>query len=164
MKIRPIAATLLATGMAAMLSLGIISPASATTAVHPQAAPGAVLTSASITFFTDTDDKDGDTFVRVAVTDGTQSQRLGALVNGFFGHFDDQSARGPFSMVVRSGETADALEGGNIQVSIVPNGHDTWNFSYELDLGFSDGSIEPIESGPISLNQNSRINNLSILF
>jgi hypothetical protein len=162
MKIRHIAATLAAIGMAAALSLGAVSPASATT-VHPHVAPGSVLTSARITFFTDTDDKDGDTFVRVAVTDG-QSNRLAALLNGFFGHFNDQTAAGPFGMVVRSGVTADALEGGNVQISITPNGHDTWNFSYELDLGFSDGSIEPVESGPISLNQDSRVSNLPILF
>ena len=162
MKIRHIAATLAAVGMAAVLSLGAVSPASAAT-VHPHAAPGSVLTSARITFFTGTDDKDGDTFVRVAVTDG-QSGRLGALLNGFFGHFDDQTADGPFGMLVRSGVTADALEGGNVQVAITPNGHDTWNFSYELDLGFSDGSVEPFESGPLSLNQNSRVSNLPLLF
>lgn len=155
MKIRHIAAALVATGMAATLSLGTISPASAAaTAVHPQVAPGAVLTKATIEFFTTSDDKDFDTFVATRVTDG--SERLVARAQSFYTHFNDFTDNGPFPLTIRSSETAGDLNFGNINVTITPNGHDTWNFSYVLELTFSDGSIEDVDSGPLHLTQDSR--------
>jgi len=164
MKIRHIAATLLATGMAAMLSLGTISPASAAaTAVHPQVAPGAELTKATIEFFTTSDDKDFDTFVATRVTDGA-SGRLVARAQSFYTHFNDHTDNGPFPLTIRSSETGDDLNFGSINVTITPNGHDTWNFSYVLELTFSDGSIEDIDSGPLHLTQDSRSNDHDLVF
>ena len=150
---------------ALILSFALAGAASAAPrpGVHPRADPAALLTSASITFFTDTDDKDGDTFVATRVLDGTLG-RLAARAQGFYARFPDQTDNGPFPLTVRSGETADALEFGRIEITITPNGHDTWNFSYILTLHFSDGSTEEADSGPVSLSQNRRVSNVDLVF
>jgi hypothetical protein len=164
MKIRHIAAALLATATTAALSVGIMSPSSAAArVVHPQVAPGAVLTKATIEFFTTSDDKDFDTFVATRVTDGA-SGRLVARAQSFYTHFNDHTDDGPFPLTVRTSETADDLNFGNINVTITPNGNDTWNFFYVLELTFSDGSIEDVDSPPLHLTQDSRSNDTDLVF
>ncbi|PPK64995.1 hypothetical protein V5P93_004260 [Actinokineospora auranticolor] len=130
--LRRVAAPVLA---GAAIMVGVAGPASATPA-HADAA-GATLRSASITFTTLTDNKDFDTLVTVVVKD--RDGRVDAQTSGFFGEFKDQTSK-TLPLRIRTGATWDAIEnGGSITVTIAPNGHDTWNFAYELDLSYSDG-------------------------
>ncbi|WP_018681595.1 hypothetical protein [Actinokineospora enzanensis] len=130
--LRRIAAPVLA---GAAIMVGVAGPAAAAP-VHANAS-GATLRSASITFTTLTDDKDSDTLVTVLVKD--RDGRVDAQTTGFFGQFKDQTSK-TLPLRIRSGAAWDALEnGGSITITIAPNGHDTWNFAYEVDLSYSDG-------------------------
>jgi hypothetical protein len=110
-------------------------------------APGvanAVLSDANITFRTLDDDKDNDTFLRVRVFDS--AHRLVAVTSGFFGPFPDQTTNGPFSFRIRSGIDLSALDGGTMEVSIVPNGNDTWKFAFDAEFNDADGGFLPVSS------------------
>ena len=164
MRIRHAAAAALATAATAALSVGMMSPASAAAkVVHPQVADNATLTKATIEFFTTTNDKDFDTFVATRVTDGATG-RLVARAQSFYTHFSDHTDNGPFPLTIRSSETAGDLNFGNINITITPNGNDTWNFFYVLELTFSDGSIEDVDSPPLQQTETSRVNTTDLVF
>ena len=69
-----------------------------------------------------------------------------------------------FDTFVATRVTDGDLNFGNINITITPNGNDTWNFFYLLELTFSDGSIEDVDSPPLHLTQDSRINNTDLVF
>jgi hypothetical protein len=153
----------MAAGTALLLgSAGAASaaPVSHAGGVTPHLA-GATLTGATITFNTFNDDKDFDTFVRVTVT-GTNG--LAAVTSGFFGLFPDQSTRGPFRMTTRSGVTWESLTDNHVVISITPNGNDTWKFGFEVDLAFSDGSVEPEFLDFTVLSQSNRTGDFEFVF
>jgi hypothetical protein len=153
-----------ATATAALVlgSAGAASAASNTHAggVKPTLA-GATLTGATITFNTFNDDKDGDTFVRTTVT-GTNG--LAAVTSGFYGLFPDQSTHGPFNLTVRSGVTWESLTDNHVGITITPNGNDTWKFGFEVDLKFSDGSVEPEFQDFTVLSQGNRTGDYEFVF
>jgi hypothetical protein len=95
------------------------------------------LTSASITFHTNDDDKDDDTIVYVSVQKGTTAA---ADITDRFGHFNNNSDSGPFDLLMKTSLTREQLRTGNVTLAITPNGNDTWRFNCFLDLRFSDGS------------------------
>jgi hypothetical protein len=95
------------------------------------------LTSASITFHTNDDDKDDDTIVYVSVQKGTT---VAADITDRFGHFNNNSDSGPFDLLMKNSLTREQLRTGNVTLAITPNGNDTWRFNFFLDLRFSDGS------------------------
>jgi hypothetical protein len=98
----------------------------------------AALANATIRFHTNGNDKDADTHVTIDVTDGNNT--LAAHVDNDFGHFDNNSDNGPFGLEIRNPSSNADLERGNVRVRIDPNGHDTWEFNFTLDLQFDDGS------------------------
>ncbi|MFL6075271.1 MAG: hypothetical protein ACJ73S_17895 [Mycobacteriales bacterium] len=121
--------------------------------VHPDG-PGATLTSASITFFTLDDDKDGDTQLTVQVLDN--SGRAVAVFSGQPGLFDDQSTH-TIPLRIRSGVSFDSLSAGHLRISIQPNGDDTWKFGFEQDLNFSDGDFIPTLIDRTSLSEDNKV-------
>jgi hypothetical protein len=150
-----------ATASAALL----LGSAGAASAAEPQDGPalaGATLTGATITFNTFTDDKDFDTFVRATVNNANGS--LAAVTSGFFGVFPDQTTRGPFRMTVRSGVSWESLTDNHVVITITPNGNDTWRFGFEVDLMFSDGSVEPEFLDFTTLTQSNRTVDFEFVF
>jgi len=129
-----------------LLTLAAV-PASAATA------PDAHLAAAFVTFTTNDDDKDFDTLVRVNVED--PFGRIAADFTDFGTQYVDNTVHGPFSMHPDTGVVAAALNTGRVRVQIVPNGHDTWRFGYELTLFFTDGTSFVIRAANLSLSESS---------
>ena len=105
--------------------------------VNPPTAP-ITLANCQVSFHTNDEDKDDDTFVIVSVYDVNNT--LCATIANDFGHFNDHSDEGPFALLIRNPSTSDALSRGSVIIHIDPNGHDTWRFNFTLDLHFSDNS------------------------
>lgn len=98
----------------------------------------AVLSSATVAFHTNDDDKDHDTNVTVTVrqADGT----IAAHISDTFGHFPDHSDSGPFNLEIFNPGTRGEVQGGNFTLRVDPVGNDTWRLNTVVDLRFSDGS------------------------
>jgi len=143
-----IAATTAALGLIALATAG---PAAAAPA-HPTA-PGAVLTKATVFFHTNNEDTDDDTHVTVTVRD--RRGTVAAYTSNDFGHFDDNSDAGPFSLQV-SPARWDDVDFGTSTVRIDPNGNDTWRFNVRVDLYFSDGSHLGTDVSGIELTQDRK--------
>ncbi|MFI5952455.1 hypothetical protein [Cryptosporangium sp. NPDC051539] len=125
--------------MRLLLVGGVISSAVVVAGVpaSAQAAPGATLVQATVSFHTNNEDKDHDTHVSVVIRDRDQTEV--AAIDNDFGQFRDNSDSGPINLVIMHPSTWDALRSGAAtQVTISPNGHDTWRFNFHLDLLFSD--------------------------
>lgn len=142
-------------GMALPMLLGIASQTGwAATTVANGTAPDAHLSAAAVTFTTGNDNKDFDTLVRAQVE--TPSGRVASDFSDIGTEYRDNSVHGPFMMRTDTGVTAAMLSSGLVRISIDPNGHDTWHFSYGLTLFFSDGTSFVVQAGNLSLNQDSR--------
>ncbi|SRR5260370_26027497 len=113
------------------------------------------LTGANITFHTNDEDKDWDTKVFVVVRLGDAQGPVVARIAGFFTKFDDRSDAGPFDLWVVTPSTREELKRGQVEVSIKPNGNDTWRFNFLLDLIFSDGGHLIAKAKGIELTEDS---------
>jgi len=141
--------TMMAAASAAlMLTLSGAAKAATPGGVTPQAV-GANLTTATVTFNTLDDNKDSDTLLTVQVLD--VNGRVDATASGFFGEFANGSSH-PIPLRVRPGVKWETLVGGNLKVSIQPNGDDTWKFGFVADLEFDDFdfSITTVERTSLS--------------
>ena len=146
---------LAAIGMALPMLLGIgIQNGWAATTVANGTAPDAHLSAAAVTFTTGNDNKDFDTLVRAQVE--TPSGRVASDFSDVGIEYKDNSVHGPFMMRTDTGVTAAMLSSGVVRISIDPNGHDTWHFSYGLTLFFTDGTSFVTQVNNLSLNQDSR--------
>jgi hypothetical protein len=141
------------------LVVGPAGVASAAPSVTPASVPSAILQSASFTFNTQDDDKDGDTQLRLEVLDN--QNHVVAIANGTFGLFKDQSQNGPIPLRVRGGITEGSLVGGHLDVLITPNGNDTWKFDGEVDINF-DSDFQFTTFGRTVLSQSNRELNLPL--
>lgn len=144
---------LIAATLSTLLAL-TVAPASASAVrdpIHPDTVASATLTDARISFITNDEDKDADSFVGITVLG---HGRVGASLAGTFGHFDDGSFHGPFHMVLNNVTAAD-LSSGLVQFSFSPVGNDTWRFSYSLTLTFSDGTAFAFNENSKSLSQDN---------
>ena len=115
---------------------------------------GPSLVDARIRFHTNDEDKDADTHVTVTVEDFNQV--VAARVSNDFGHFDDQSDSGPFSLETLNASTKDDLQRGRLMIRIDPNGHDTWRFGFFIQLVFSDGITLAGSADGLELTQDRR--------
>jgi hypothetical protein len=114
----------------------------------------ATLANCSITFHTNDKDKNRDTHVTVHVRDS--NNMLCAHIDNDFGHFDDNSDNGPFTLQVVNAISKNDCQRGNVRLRIDPNGDDSWKFNFNLTLAFDDSTIL---SGGVSgsrLDQNNR--------
>lgn len=130
--------------------------AGAAPVTHAATQPGAFLTGAQITFHTNGDDKDGDTDVFVFVIRGDGSGAAASAHNPF-GHFDDNTFNGPFPLFSGTGTIASQLSTFDVNIIIVPFGHDTWKFDYALTLTFSDGTSFIARQQNITLDQDNNV-------
>jgi hypothetical protein len=106
------------------------------------------LTSAQVTFQTDTDNKGEDSIIEVIVRDVSDSQV--ARASGSYGKFDNFSTNGPFSLEVLNQVPRSSLKpGGSILLNFTPRNqddagnddhNDNWAFNCYVDLVFSDAS------------------------
>lgn len=114
------------------------------------------LVAAIASFHTNDDDKDSDTIVSVTVSGPGSTV---AQAGGIGGHFDDGSNNGPFALAVVGPIAPAQIPTCTTTVHIDPNGHDTWNFNYVLDLVFDDVNpplhVRKVFNG-LSLNQDRR--------
>lgn len=114
------------------------------------------LTSANITFHTNDDNKDWDTKLGVVVRLGGPQGPSVARIYSIFSEFRDNSDAGPFNLWVVRPVTRDQLRRGQVEISIEPNGNDTWRFNFLLDFLFSDGAHLIARANGIELTQDSR--------
>ena len=111
------------------------------------------ITGVSISFKTTSNDKDGDTGVEAIykMADNT----IVAYKRENYGHFDNNSeyltTLDLKNSTIGCGNTA----GSTITINIFPNGHDTWNFDFDILIACSDGSTKSYSFRGISLNQNN---------
>ncbi|TDD80577.1 hypothetical protein [Actinomadura rubrisoli] len=115
------------------------------------AAPGATLVRANVFFHTNNEDKDHDTNVLVIVRDGNGTDS--AFIQNDFGHFNDNSNAGPFTMELRNPGLWQSIRSGTTLIRIGPNGNDTWRFNMHVDLLFSDGSHLVTDANGIELDE-----------
>jgi len=108
-----------------------------------------VLLFAQVTFQTYNECKDDDTHVEVVVKNAVNDV---AYSSSDYYHFRDNSINGPFPMTVQP-VSKDQLQPAYVDITIKPNGHDTWHFSFTIDLTLSDGSHIIFTSGEIELKQ-----------
>ena len=106
------------------------------------------LTSAQVTFQTDTDNKEEDSVIEVILRDEGDNQV--ARASGSYGAFDNFSTNGPFPLEVLNQAQRSSLQpGGSILLNFTPRNQDTlgndnhndnWSFNCYVDLVFSDSS------------------------
>jgi len=114
------------------------------------------LQNASIKFHTTNDDKDNDTHVTVDIMNGNGT--VVAHIDNDFGHFNDNSDNGPYDIPISGTLNLSDMPRGSVKIRIDPNGHDTWNFNYFLNMTFSDGTPVNQSNSNISLkNQSEQI-------
>jgi len=112
------------------------------------------LTQASIVFHTNDEDKDDDSHVTVTVRD--DNGFIVARIDDDFGHFNDQSNNGPYSLAVTNPADKSSMGGGTVTVRIDPHGHDTWRFNFSLRLRFADGTTIVSANDGLELTQNNQ--------
>ena len=111
------------------------------------------LTGANITFHTNDENKDWDTKVSIVVRLGGQQGPTVARTDSIFSEFGDNSDAGPFDLWLIRPVTRDQLRRGQVEISIQPNGDDTWRFNFLLDFLFSDGAHLIARANGIELTQ-----------
>jgi hypothetical protein len=105
---------------------------------HKLLATQAVLTSVQVIYYTRNDNKDSDTRLECWINMAGERE---AAYNQTYGQFDDWSTHvlylSPKSNLMRKSD----ISGSWLQTRIAPNGNDTWRFTCDCTLHFSDGSI-----------------------
>jgi hypothetical protein len=124
------------------------APAGPVTAANPNAN----LVSATVSFTTQNDNKDWDTLLTAEVDD--VNGNIAAFAQDFYGEFTDQS-RHSIDLIVGAATAAD-LNGGQVVITIAPNGHDTWIFGFSAVLGFDDGKFAICGKAKVVLTQDNR--------
>ena len=115
---------------------------------------GPILTGATVSFHTTTDDKNWNTHLSVEVLTNDQPRQIAAHIDDDFGQFSDGSDHRLFPLLVNgSCFTRSIILGGRVRIRIDPNGNDTWRFDYNLTLTFSDGSSVPVPVQDVTLRE-----------
>lgn len=124
-----------------------------------------LLTRATVTFHTNDDDKDHDTNVGVYVL--LRNETI-AYIYDEFGHFDDHTDAGPFTLLMVRPLGRDQLKRANVVVGIDPlegplgGRGDTWRFSFLLDLFFKDGGHLIARASNLELSTWDRVQQFGI--
>jgi hypothetical protein len=119
------------------------------------------LTGASIEFHTNDDDKDDDTEVTVVIHLADRKTVV-ARTAGAFANFRNNSDAGPFDLLVVNPVTREELKTGNVTISILTVGNDTWRFNFFLDLRFTDGGHLLSRATGLELTQDSQSQSFGI--
>lgn len=108
----------------------------ATVTVNP---PPLRLSSATISFHTNDEDRDHDTNESIYIL--CPGYGSVASLNGTFGNqgFPDNSDNGPFGFSVSGHPTLDQISSCQLHIDQNPNGNDTWRYNVGLHLVFSNG-------------------------
>lgn len=115
--------------------------------------PDPQLVGAGVRFNTTDNDKDGDTLVDVTVTN--QSGTVIADKTGISGHYNNNSSTS-VALDLRNPVTKSQVSAGTVTVTIHPNGNDHWDFNYELDLTYADGTSTTHNWSGLVLTQDSQ--------
>ena len=115
----------------------------------------------TVQFYTTSDDKDFDTQVLLNISpyvNGAQSQNLASYTGTLGGHLKNDS----LSDFVTLGWKADAVWNSGaeyvLNVTIIPNGHDTWRFDCYLSFVFHDHTSRTFSFMNHALSQDVRSN------
>jgi len=133
--------------------IGFLAVTNACAGASFAAAP-ATLANASVSFQTNNNDKDDDTRVSIQICD--DDGVVCARISNFFGHFDNREPAGPYALNVINASTKDKLQRGKLYLRIDPNGHDTWQFNFFVEMKFSDGSTLSAGANGVDLTQDRR--------
>jgi hypothetical protein len=129
----------------------------------PPLEPDPILTRASVTFHTNDEDKDPGVRVSVYVllNDGRTTV---AAISDHFGHFDDHSDAGPFTLLMVRPVSRARLKTGHVEIHLAPPieaglviSNDTWRFNFFLDLLFADGGHLIAKANGVELNVFSKL-------
>src|SRR5262245_58771209 len=111
----------------------------------------AILTHASVRFHTNGNDKDDNSHVTITVRDN--DGLIVARLDDDFGHFNNDSDNGPFSLEILNPAEKASMGAGTVTARIDPHGDDEWDFNFSLRLRFSDGTTIACENDGLALNQ-----------
>ena len=111
------------------------------------------VTGVSISFKTTNNDKDGDTGVEAIYKTGDNT--IVAYRRDNYGHFNDHSEYLASLDLKNSSVGCGNTPGSTITINIFPNGHDTWNFDFDLIIACSDGSTKSYPFRGIHLTQDN---------
>ena len=117
-------------------------------------------------FHTNDDDKDFDTDLmnEIQQLDNTGSWMDKAFADGWYWKFKDGSTNGPISLFVYGPAPKNSsIPGSCYQITINPNGKDTWSFDYDLYLTFEDGSQCHYNENDVILSEASTINRATLI-
>ena len=120
----------------------------------PAKADAPTLSAATAHFHTNNDDKDDDTKLSVYVYGG-RGAILAARSENNTGHYNNDSDH-DIGLSILGAHMSTELAHGQSKVVITPNGHDHWEFTYSLDLTWSDGQVTSYSCGSTALSQDDR--------
>jgi len=130
-------------------------------ASFPSHAEEAKLTEAKITFNTydGGNDKDADSKLKITVFSvfGSGFTRVAAQNDwNTYGRFADGTIN-VVPLEIKGTTSLDGLKDLKIKIEFEPKGDDTWKFSYDLSLKFSDGTVLSRQSGNTELSDHNRV-------
>jgi hypothetical protein len=111
------------------------------------------VTGVRISFKTTDNDKDDDTGVETIFK--TSNNTDIAYRRDNYGHFNDHSEFNADLQMRNSSIDCNNMAGSTITINIFPNGHDTWNFDFDLIITCSDGSTKSYPFRGIHLTQSN---------
>ncbi|KAK3316870.1 hypothetical protein B0H66DRAFT_626443 [Apodospora peruviana] len=114
----------------------------------------AFLTSASITFHTNDEDKDGNSHLTITVKDSTKS--ISAALDSDFARFGDNNDDGPFDLEMFNPSSRADVRAGTVTLRLDPHGQDTWRFNWQMTFVFSDGTKMRAQLSGVELTQDKR--------
>src|SRR5438876_1179773 len=141
-------------------AFGLVSLLLLLTAMASLFAPGSaqaqapMLSGVTAHFHTNNDDKDDDTKLSIYVY-GPGGRPLVAKSENNTGKYNNGSDH-DIGLSILGNHSSSVLAHGMTKVVITPNGHDHWEFTYSLDLTWSDGQVTPLNCGSTALSQDDR--------
>jgi len=112
----------------------------------------ATLTGANVTFHTQTVPKNANSEIEIVVTDTTGA--IAAQEANSYGPFAASSTHGPFPVKVLNQVPKNQLQpGGSLALNWLPNPTGSaWEFNFNMDLIFSDGSNIVVDQNGVFLD------------
>jgi hypothetical protein len=120
----------------------------------------------TVSFHTNTDDKDFDTGVQVNISpyqNGAVTEIIATYTGDLGGHLADGSISQPVTLSWFTDSNWILGNEYTLQVIIDPNGHDTWRFDCYLYIAYNSGSYKNYPFLGHALSQNVRSNNYTFV-
>ena len=115
-----------------------------------------ILSSVTISFHTNDDDKDPDTlvFVTINLSNRTKVAHIDQIEDAFSINSDSKA----YPLKVDTNITEDQIPGGTILIKTTKmEGHDQWKFNFRIEMKFGEGPPIKREFSGVSLQENKQI-------